>query len=158
VSLANQNCLEIETKDAYDGIYSRDVFLHIKDKEQLFARLFHALKPAGKLLFTDYCCTEGPFSDDFKRYISQRNYHLRSVSEYQTLIEEAGFEGVEAADVTKQFIDFSEAELNTIQTLDIDQNVREELTKDWQGKIDRARNGAQRWGRFVGIKPAETID
>ena len=80
------------------------------------------------------------------------------MSEYQTLIEEAGFEGVEAADVTKQFIDFSEAELKTIQTLDIDQNVREELTKDWQGKIDRARNGAQRWGRFVGIKPAETID
>ena len=56
------------------------------------------------------------------------------MSEYQTLIEEAGFEGVEAADVTKQFIDFSEAELKTIQTLDIDQNVREELTKDWQRK------------------------
>ena len=33
VSLANKNCLEIETKDAYDGIYSRDVFLHIKEKK-----------------------------------------------------------------------------------------------------------------------------
>ena len=158
VSLANKNCLEIATKDAYDGIYSRDVFLHIKEKKQLFARLFHALKPSVKLLFTDYCCAEGPFAEDFKQYISQRNYHLCSVSEYQALIEEAGFKGVEAADVTKQFIDFSEAELKTIQTLDIDQNVREELTKDWQRKIDRARSGAQRWGRVVGRKPAETID
>ena len=158
VSLANKNCLEIETKDAYDGIYSRDVFLHIKEKKQLFRTLFHALKPSGKLLFTDYCCAEGPFSEDFKQYISQRNYHLCSVSAYRALIEEAGFEGVEAADVTKQFIDFSEVELKTIQTLDIDQNIREELTKDWQRKIDRARSGAQRWGRVVGRKPAETID
>ena len=65
---------------------------------------------------------------------------------------------MEAEDVTKQFIDFSEAELKTIQTLDVDQNVREELTKGWQRKIDRAQSGAQRWGRFVGIKPAETTD
>ena len=158
VSLANRNCLEIETKDAYDGIYSRDVFLHIKEKEQLFARLFCALKPSGKFLFTDYCCAEGPFSEDFTQYVSQRNYHLCSVSEYQTLIEEAGFEGVEAEDVTKQFIDFSEDELKTIQGLDIDQNVREDLAMDWQRKIGRARSGAQRWGRFVGIKPAETTD
>ena len=158
VSLTNRNCLEIETKDAYDGIYSRDVFLHIKEKEQLFARLFRALKPSGKLLFTDYCCSEGPFSEGFTQYVNQRSYHLCSVPEYQDFIEKAGFEGVEAADVTKQFIDFSEAELKTIQALDIDQNVREDLTKDWQRKIDRARSGAQRWGRFVGIKPAETIN
>ena len=78
--------------------------------------------------------------------------------EYQTLIEKAGFEEVEAADVTKQFIDFSEGELKTIQGLDIDQNVREDLAMDWQRKIGRARSGAQRWGRFVGIKPAETTD
>ena len=80
------------------------------------------------------------------------------MSGYQALIKEAGFESVEAADITKQFIDFSEAELKTIQTLDIDHNVREELTKHWQRKIDRARSGAQRWGRVVGRKPAETID
>ena len=158
VSLSNKNCMEIEAKDTYDGIYSRDVFLHIKEKEHLFARLFRALKPSGKLLFTDYCCAEGPFSEDFTQYVNQRSYHLCSVSEYQTLIEEAGFEGGEAVDVTKQFINFSEAELKTIHALDIDPNVREDLTKDWQRKIDRARSGTQRWGRFVGVKPAETTD
>ena len=133
-------------------------FLHIKEKEHLFARLFRALKPSGKLLFTDYCCAEGPFSEDFTQYVNQRSYHLCSVSEYQTLIEEAGFEVVEAVDVTKQFINFREAELKTIHALDIDPNVREDLTKDWQRKIDRARSGTQRWGRFVGVKPAETTD
>ena len=69
VSLSNQNCMEIEAKDTYDGIYSRDVFLHIKEKEPLFTRLFRALKPSGKLLFTDYCCAEGLFSEDFTQYV-----------------------------------------------------------------------------------------
>ena len=156
VSLANRNCLEIEEIDTYDGIYSRDVFLHIKEKEHLFARLFRALKPSGKLLFTDYCCAEGPFSEDFTQYVNQRGYHLCSVPEYRDLIEKAGFEGVEAADVTKQFIDFSEAELKVIHDLDVDENIRESLTANWQRKIDRARSGAQRWGRFLALKPSES--
>ena len=102
VSLSNKNCMEIEAKDTYDGIYSRDVFLHIKEKEQLFARLFRALKPSGKLLFTDYCCAEESFSEDFTQYVNQRGYHLCSVPEYQTLIEKAGFEEVEAVFETKR--------------------------------------------------------
>jgi len=155
VSLSNQNCLDIEATNAYDGIYSRDVFLHIKEKERLFAIFFEALKPSGKLLFTDYCCSEEPCSEDFTQYVRRRGYHLCSVPEYWNLIKEAGFEVVEAADVTKQFIAFSEAELKTIDTLDIDENVRQSLKTDWQQKIDRARSGAQRWGQFLGVKPPE---
>jgi len=155
VSLYNQNCLDIEVKNAYDGIYSRDVFLHIKEKEKLFAIFFAALKPFGKLLFTDYCGSEGPGSETFTRYVRQRGYHLCSVPEYRNLIKEAGFEVVEALDVTNQFITFSEAELETIHTLDIDENVRQSLKTDWQRKIDRARTGSQRWGQFLGVKPSE---
>ena len=75
--------------------------------------------------------------------------------EYQNLIKETGFEVVESADVTKQFIAFSEAELKTIDTLEIDENIRQSLKTDWQQKIDRARSGAQRWGQFLGVKPPE---
>jgi len=153
--LHNQNCLDIDVKDFYDGIYSRDVFLHIKEKAKLFAILFEALKPSAKLLFTDYCCSEGSWSDDFTKYVRRRGYHLRSVSEYQNLLGEAGFEVVEATDVTDQFITFSESELKTIGTLDIDDDLRQSLKTDWHRKIDRARIGAQRWGQFLALKPPE---
>jgi len=153
--LHNQNCLDIDVKDFYDGIYSRDVFLHIKEKAKLFAILFEALKPSAKLLFTDYCCSEGSWSDDFTKYVRRRGYHLRSVSEYQNLLGEAGFEVVEATDVTDQFITFSESELKTIGTLDIDDDLRQSLKTDWHRKIDRARIGAQRWGQFLALKPSE---
>ena len=155
VSLYNQSCLDIEVKNAYDGIYSRDVFLHIKEKEKLFAIFFEALKPSGKLLFTDYCSSEGPCSETFTRYVKRRGYHLCSVPDYKNLIKEAGFEVMEALDVTNQFITFSEAELETIHTLDIDEHVRQSLKTDWQRKIDRARTGSQRWGQFLGVKPSE---
>ena len=155
VLLHHQNCLDIDVKNAYDGIYSRDVFLHIKEKEKLFAIFFAALNPSGKLLFTDYCGSEGSCSEDFTRYVRQRGYHLCSVPEYRNLIKEAGFEVVEALDVTNQFITFSEAELETIHTLDIDENVRQSLETDWQRKIDRARTGSQRWGQFLAVKPSE---
>ena len=155
VSLHNQNCLDIDVKNAYDGIYSRDVFLHIKKKEKLFAIFLAALKPSGKLLFTDYCGSEAPCSEDFTRYVRQRGYHLCSVPEYRNLLKEAGFEVVEALDVTNQFITFSEAELETIHTLDIDENARQSLETDWQRKIDRARTGSQRWGHFLAVKPSQ---
>ena len=155
VSLYNQNCLDIEVKNAYDGIYSRDVFLHIKEKEKLFAIFFAALKPSGKLLFTDYCSSEGLGSETFTRYVRRRGYHLCSVPDYKIFIKDAGFEVVEALDVTNQFIAFSQAELETIHTLDIDENVRQSLKTDWQRKIDRARTGSQRWGQFLGVKPSE---
>lgn len=154
--LHNQNCLDIDVKNFYDGIYSRDVFLHIKEKTKLFAILFEALKPSAKLLFTDYCCSEGSWSDDFTKYVRRRGYHLCSVSEYQNLLGEAGFEVVEATDVTDQFIAFSEAELKTIDTLDIDDDLRQSLKTDWHRKIDRARIGAQRWGQFLALKPSES--
>ena len=153
--LHNQNCLDIDVKNTYDGIYSRDVFLHVKEKTRLFAILFEALKPSAKLLFTDYCCSEGSWSDEFTEYVGRRGYHLCSVSEYRNLLSEAGFEVVEATDATNQFIAFSEPELKKIGTLDIDEDLRQSLKTDWHRKIDRARIGAQRWGQFLALKPSE---
>jgi len=153
--LHNQNCLDIDVKNTYDGIYSRDVFLHVKEKTRLFAILFEALKPSAKLLFTDYCCSEGSWSDEFTEYVGRRGYYLCSVSEYRNLLSEAGFEVVEATDATNQFIAFSEPELKKIGTLDIDEDLRQSLKTDWHRKIDRARIGAQRWGQFLALKPSE---
>lgn len=40
------------------------------------------LKPGGKVLISDYCCSEGPHSDKFKAYVKQRGYHLLSPAAY----------------------------------------------------------------------------
>ena len=38
----------------FDYIYSRDVFLHISDKEKLLNKVRNWLKPDGKIFITDY--------------------------------------------------------------------------------------------------------
>ncbi|GIX72831.1 phosphoethanolamine N-methyltransferase [Caerostris extrusa] len=39
---------------SFDTIYSRDTFLHIPNKDELFKNFEKWLKPGGKILFTDY--------------------------------------------------------------------------------------------------------
>lgn len=153
VSLQWGDCLELEPVERFDAVYSRDVFLHIHDKARLFSVLQSVLKPAGKLLFTDYCCAARPWHDDFAAYVAQRNYSLHSVDEYAEIISAAGFEDVDAVDLTEPFGDILRADLDRIEALQLDSKAREELRHSWQQKLARAQSGQQRWGRFSAVKP-----
>ena len=152
VQLRNQDCLELYVQNYYDAIYSRDVFLHIHDKQKLFSNVYTALKPSGKLLFTDYCCDEKPWQSDFSAYVENRGYHLCTVSDYRKLLDVAGFGFIETFDRTKDFIRFCKTELDKINSLDIAQSDRTSLKNDWLKKIERARVSNQRWGMFYASK------
>ena len=40
------------------------------------------MKPGGRLLITDYCCSDETHSEQFKTYVAQRGYHLLSPVQY----------------------------------------------------------------------------
>ena len=40
------------------------------------------LRPGGKVLISDYCCSEGPHSDEFNAYVKQRGYNLITIDSY----------------------------------------------------------------------------
>ena len=94
ITLNHGDCLEMQCPDCYDAIYSRDVFLHIHDKARLFSVLKSLLRPGGKLLFTDYCCGEKPWKQEFSEYVDDRSYNLHTLFEYAALVSEAGFKQV----------------------------------------------------------------
>ncbi len=152
VHLKHQDCLELCAQDYYDAVYSRDVFLHVEDKQRLLSTLKTALKPSGKLLFTDYCCDAKPWQEDFSNYVDSRGYHLLTISEYRTLLNSTGFTVIEAKDMTEDFIQLCETELDTINKLQIDPIDCEALTKDWHNKMARVRDSDQRWGLFFASK------
>jgi phosphoethanolamine N-methyltransferase len=152
VELRWGDCLDLQCSDFYDAVYSRDVFLHIADKSRLFRVLYAALKPGGRLLFTDYCCGAKPWSDEFTAYVAARSYTLHTVDEYAGLIANAGFEQVDASDVTARFIELQQAELLKIDSLVLPESARGKLQQSWQQKIERALAGDQRWGLFAAIK------
>jgi len=149
VSFSQGDCLQLDSIEYYDAIYSRDVFLHIHDKPRLFSVLYAALKPGGQLLFTDYCCGEKPWADAFVEYVQDRAYCLHSLPEYAGLIESAGFIEVKQTDMTSRFIEILRNDMSTIETLDLSAQARNNLRQSWLGKLERAESGDHRWGLFT---------
>jgi phosphoethanolamine N-methyltransferase len=154
VTFEHGDMLHYDRPDTYDLVHSRDVFLHIHDKARLLETIKLCLHAGGLLLFTDYLCRAGAKSRAFEAYIRNRQYDLRSLDTYRLLLERAGFEVLMAHDRTADFIDILERELGQFGASRLSAREHEALAQSWQDKIRRARDGEQRWGVFIGRKPA----
>lgn len=152
VNLQSGDCLELQHSNYYDAVYSRDVFLHIHDKMRLFSVLLTALRPGGILLFTDYCCGERPWSDNFTTYVKNRAYCLHTLNEYAGLISQAGFDQVVFEDISERFIEILHRDLEAIARLELSKRERSELRQSWQQKLARSKAGDHRWGLFTAVK------
>lgn len=148
------------TAESFDVIYSRDTILHIKDKESLFRNFLKWLKPGGRLLITDYCCSSGEHSDRFKAYVAQRQYHLLTPESYGKLLEKVGFSAVKAEDRTQQFVDVLSREKARTESSseefqkEFSKNDLDALIKGWGEKLVRCADGDQKWGMFFARKPS----
>ncbi|CAJ0934062.1 unnamed protein product [Ranitomeya imitator] len=153
----------IFTDASFDVVYSRDTILHINDKGALFRKFFTWLKPGGKLLITDYCCGDRPWSPVFEEYVKQRGYILYTPKEYGQFLEKVGFVKVQALDRTEQFVQVLNKEL--ARTQEIKQDFLESFSEEdynyiiegWKEKLHRCSLGDQRWGLFLAEKPLDLI-
>ncbi|XP_067877545.1 phosphoethanolamine methyltransferase isoform X2 [Heterodontus francisci] len=148
-------------ENSFDVIYSRDTILHIADKEELLSKFYAWLKPGGKLLITDYCCGDVPWSPHFQEYVRQRGYILHTVPKYRKLLQDVGFVSVRAEDRTQQFMDILRVELQRVERNQAEflQEFSEEdyhyIVDGWKEKMCRSERGDQRWGLFYAEKAAE---
>lgn len=148
------DCLEMSDENTYDAVVSRDVFLHIHDKAALFQRLIEALKPGGKLMFTDYCCGPPPWPPGFAKYVERRNYRLHQIQEYAEVLSSAGFQDVESRNITELFVETLSAEIRNLSKAEIKWTTKAGLTMAWKAKLVAAKLGAHRWGLFQARKSA----
>lgn len=143
---------------SFDVIYSRDTILHIEDKLSLFKQFFKWLKPGGKLLISDYCCSEGPHTDKFTEYVKLRGYHLYSPPAYGKLLEQAGFTNVRAEDRSDQFIQVLHRELRDAEAIkeefiqEFSESDYLDIVNGWKDKVVRVGESDQRWGLFFAEK------
>lgn len=151
------DCLQLKEKDEYDAVVSRDVFLHVHDKALLFKRLFQALKPGGRLLFSDYCCGPPPWPPAFTKYVEGRRYCLHQIDEYARLLQKAGFEQVKAEDITDLFVETLEVEARSLGKVKMKLTTKATLLMAWKAKIAAAHLGVHRWGLFQAVKPTSSL-
>ncbi|XP_017572374.1 phosphoethanolamine methyltransferase isoform X1 [Pygocentrus nattereri] len=138
----------------FDVVYSRDTILHITDKLELFRKFHSWLKPGGKVLISDYCCGEKPWTPAFQEYVKQRGYILYTPQRYGKFLEEAGFSNVRAEDRTAQFIQVIKDELKRAEEIqdefiqEFSQEDYDAVVNGWTEKLQRCEAGDQRWGLF----------
>ncbi|XP_029297693.1 phosphoethanolamine methyltransferase isoform X2 [Cottoperca gobio] len=143
---------------SFDVIYSRDTILHIDGKLNLFKRFHSWLKPGGRLLISDYCCGEKPWTPVFEAYVKDRGYILYTTSQYGKFIQEAGFCNVVSEDRTAQFIQVIKKELQRAEAIkhEFIQEFSEEdyftIANGWREKLGRSISGDQQWGLFYATR------
>lgn len=139
----------------FDIVWSRDTFLHIAKKPELFHKLYRWLRPGGQLLITDYIRQTSSMSAGFESYIQQSGYILIDFPTYANYLAEAGFEDIVVEDRTEEFISLLEQEkkhilahstsfLEDFSQLDLDY-----LVDRWTMKIDFCRAGDMKWGLLL---------
>ncbi|KAH9488113.1 Phosphoethanolamine N-methyltransferase 3 [Bulinus truncatus] len=145
--------------ESFDVIYSRDVILHISDKLALFKKFYKYLRPGGKILISDYCCSPDVHSEEFKAYVKQRGYYLLSPPAYGKVLEAAGFFNIIAEDRTEQFADMLNKEMERAENIqdefikEFDEDGYRTIVDGWKEKQNRVQLGVQRWGLFYAEKP-----
>ena len=144
---------------SFDVIYSRDTLLHIANKAELFQKFRQWLKPGGRLLISDYNVGDKPFTEEFKVYLTDRQYQLITVSQYRQLIEDAGFENVQAENRTGQFIDALTRELEQFEKnqkqflTSFSKQDYQSIAKGWKAKLKRCTEGIHQWGLYRATNP-----
>jgi len=157
--LCNELTFETDEK-SFDAVYSRDHFMHFKDKEIVFDKIYKWLKPGGKLVVTDYCCADNQQkSTSFQKYVTQRGYFVISVEAYKKIVAKFGFENVSVQDKTNDFIRILRQELNIFENKKEAVIQRfgkvgyQTIADGWRSKIDRCERGMQSWVVIVAQKP-----
>ena len=149
VTFSQGNCLELQAFEKYHVVHSRDVFLHISDKNRLFEVIRRILVSGGQLSFSDYCLGATKPRPEFISYLRERNYNLLNVDDYTTLLKKAGFSNINGEDKTIQFIKILEDELNNMETAPLNKKDKSSLQKSWKEKLKRAQSREQGWAWFT---------
>jgi len=148
VSVVHGDIMTADVGGQFDVIHSREVFLHIHAKADLFATLSSLLRDGGQLIFTDYCRGDQPSTRGFDSYLSEFGYDLRTVAEIGSLMGAVGLSDISAIDMTERFIAIHHDEIAGLPTSGLSEEKQRHMAEGWQAKIDRAEAGEQRWGWF----------
>jgi 2-polyprenyl-3-methyl-5-hydroxy-6-metoxy-1,4-benzoquinol methylase len=143
-------CQDVSTLNpgSYDIVFSKEVFLHIKDKESLFNSISTLLKPGGKLRIIDWALPTLGYTQELSDYLEfdHVSAFLISTASYIKALEESGFVDITSNNITPKVIEHTDNILAMLRQdkTSIDKYgesyVREEYIPSWQMMRDVMEN------------------
>jgi ubiquinone/menaquinone biosynthesis C-methylase UbiE len=102
---ADAQALPLRT-GAFSAVISQEGLLHVPDKGRVLGECARVLAPGGRIAFTDWIATPR-LADNERAQLTawMAAVNLQSVAGYSALLARAGFAGIEAEDVSAQWID-----------------------------------------------------
>lgn len=145
--------------ERFDRAISQEAFLHISERESLFAGCFNVLKPGGGLGFTDWTATDrlGPEAQAFfaETFAAPK---LIGLLDYVELLKGAGFVDVQAMDLSAEWRVILTDRLEMFRSLERETVARfgqdrfDTYIRNYEFFVDAISSGALGGGRFVGWK------
>ncbi|WP_436640624.1 SAM-dependent methyltransferase [Microbaculum sp. FT89] len=144
---------------SFDRAISQESFLHIADKEAVFAGCLHILKPEGVFGFTDWIATE-KLSDEARKTIADTFAAPRLIGygDYGAMLEAAGFVAVRAENVSNEWREILKERLEMFRSLEQETVARfgrerfDTYIRNYEFFVGQIAAGALGGGRFVARK------
>ena len=149
-------------EETFDVIFSKEVFLHIPDKEALLKDVHRILKPGGLIIVSDWMrIDDNPPSKQMQDYIAAEGLDMLmcSLKKYKELLELTNFTNIEIRDRNEWYLQKAKKELTEIEgplykkVVDV-LGVEETLgaIEIWKKLIGVLEIGEHRPGHFKGLK------
>ena len=109
VNKVDYHHLEPFAPETFDGVYTMETFVHATDPAEVFRQFFRVLKPGGRICLHEYdhLGYEGTPEklvkslDTINKYAAMPTHTISKRGVLKSMMEEAGFEDVEVADITE---------------------------------------------------------
>jgi len=148
--------------ESVDFVFSKEVFLHIRNKDDLIKDIYRVLKPGGLVVVSDWMrIDDNPPSIQMQEYIAAEglDMYMCSLKHYEQVLKNAGFINIVIKDRNAWYLDKAQQELAAIegplkkQVIDaIGPEETSGAINIWKKLIGVLEIGEHRPGHFKAVK------
>ena len=148
---------------SFDGVFSKDSWIHVEDKRGLFSEVHRVLRPGGALLAGDWMRGPEPFSEHMEYFfvLEGLTYHMETLEQAGRLLESTGFTAIELEDITATYRSQAHAEyeqmcgswLPRMQQI-LGEETAAHFVENWRALTVVLDRGELRPGRLRARRPA----